>query len=118
MKQKSFSTRAEAERVLLVGVGGKTSSHAWSVTDSLEELSYLAKTAGANVVGMLTQNLRTPSPTYYVGKGKIEELIQLKEQARYDTVIFDDELSPRQQRNLEEALGVKVIDRSALILHI
>ena len=104
--------------MLLVGVGGKTSSHAWSVTDSLEELSHLSKTAGANVVGMLTQNLRTPSPTYYVGKGKIEELIQLKEQARYDTVIFDDELSPRQQRNLEEALGVKVIDRSALILHI
>ncbi|MEE8637077.1 MAG: GTPase HflX, partial [Dehalococcoidia bacterium] len=104
--------------MLLVGVGGKTSSHGWSVTDSLEELSYLAKTAGANVVGMLTQNLRTPSPTYYVGKGKIEELIHLKEQARYDTVIFDDELSPRQQRNLEEALGVKVIDRSALILHI
>jgi len=52
------------------------------------------------------------------GKGKIEELIGLKEQTRYDTVIFDDELSPRQQRNLEEALGVKVIDRSALILHI
>jgi len=99
-------------------VGSKTSNNDWSVIDSLKELSYLTKTAGANVVGMLTQNLNAPSPTYYIGKGKIEELISLKEQTQYDTVIFDDELSPRQQRNLEEALGVKVIDRSALILHI
>jgi GTP-binding protein HflX len=74
-------------------VGGKTSNNNWSVTDSLEELSYLTKTAGANVVGMLTQNLDTPSPTHYIGKGKIEELISLKEQTPYDTVIFDDELS-------------------------
>ena len=59
-----------------------------------------------------------PSSTYYVGKGKIAELISLKDQAQYDTVIFDDELSPRQQRNLEEILGVKVIDRTALILDI
>ena len=99
-------------------MGSKTSNNDWSVTDSLKELSYLTKTAGARVVGMLTQNLNAPSPTYYIGKGKIEELISLKEQTQYDTVIFDDELSPRQQRNLEEALGVKVIDRSALILHI
>jgi GTP-binding protein HflX len=99
-------------------VGSKTSNNDWSVTDSLKELSYLTKTAGASVVGMLTQNLNAPSPTYYIGKGKIEELIDLKEQTQYDTVIFDDELSPRQQRNLEEALAVKVIDRSALILHI
>jgi GTP-binding protein HflX len=99
-------------------VGSKTSNNDWSVADSLKELSYLTKTAGASVVGMLTQNLNAPSPTYYIGKGKIEELISLKEQTQYDTVIFDDELSPRQQRNLEEALGVKVIDRSALILHI
>jgi len=99
-------------------VGSKTCNNDWSVTDSLKELSYLTKTAGASVVGMLTQNLNAPSPTYYIGKGKIEELISLKEQTQYDTVIFDDELSPRQQRNLEEALGVKVIDRSALILHI
>jgi len=118
IKQKFFTTEAKTERVFLVGVGSKTSNNDWSVTDSLEELSYLTKTAGANVVGTLTQNLDTPSPTYYIGKGKIGELISLKEQISYDTVIFDDELSPRQQRNLEEALGVKVIDRSALILYI
>ena len=118
IKQKFFTTEAKAERAFLVGVGSKTSNNDWSVTDSLKELSYLTKTAGANVVGMLTQNLNAPSPAYYIGKGKIEELVSLKEQTQYDTVIFDDELSPRQQRNLEETLGVKVIDRSALILHI
>jgi GTPase len=106
------------EQVLLVGVGSKVCDHDWAVTDSLEELSHLTKTAGANVVGRLTQKLDAPSPTYYMGKGKIEELIRLKEQTRYGTVIFDDELSPRQQRNLEEVLGVKVIDRTALILDI
>jgi GTP-binding protein HflX len=84
----------------------------------LEELSHLAKTAGTHVVGTLTQKLDEPSPTYYIGKGKIEELINLRDQTKYDTIIFDDELSPRQQRNLEEALGVKVIDRTALILGI
>jgi GTP-binding protein HflX len=118
IKQKFFATESKIERALLVGVGSRVSNHDWSISDSLEELSYLTKTAGANVVGASTQKLDAPSPTYYVGKGKIEELINLKEQISYDTVIFDDELSPRQQRNLEEALGVKVIDRTALILHI
>jgi GTP-binding protein HflX len=104
--------------VFLVGVGSRVSNHDWSVADSLEELAYLTKTAGANVVGRLSQKLDSPSPTFYIGKGKIEELVNLKEQTRYDTVVFDDELSPRQQRNLEEILGVKVIDRTALILDI
>ena len=118
IKQRLFDTKAKVEQVLLVGVGSKVSNHDWSVADSLEELSHLAKTAGTRVVGTLTQKLDTPSPTYYVGKGKIAELIRLREQTQYDTVIFDDELSPRQQRNLEEVLGVKVIDRTALILDI
>ncbi len=118
IKQKFFTTKSKVERAFLVGVGGRVSDHEWSISDSLEELSYLTKTAGANVVGALTQKLDAPLPTYYLGKGKIEELIGLRERTRYDTVIFDDELSPRQQRNLEEALGAKVIDRTALILHI
>ena len=67
---------------------------------------------------MFSQKLAAPSPTYYIGKGKIAKLISLKEQTQYDTAIFDDELSPRQQRNLEELLQVKVIDRTALILDI
>ena len=81
-------------------------------------MSHLAKTAGARVVGTLTQRLDAPSPAYYIGRGKIDELVKLKDHTKYDIVIFDDELSPRQQRNLEEALGVQVIDRTALILHI
>jgi len=103
---------------VLVGVATKAYDRDWSLPDSLEELAYLTRTAGATVVGTVTQKLDSPSPTHYIGKGKIEELIRLREQTHYDTVIFDDELSPRQQRNLEEALGVKVIDRTALILHI
>jgi GTP-binding protein HflX len=104
--------------VFLVGVGSRAPNDDWSITDSLEELAYLARTAGAEVVGRSSQKLESPSPTYYIGRGKIAELVTLKEQTGYDTVVFDDELSPRQQRNLEEALEVKVIDRTALILDI
>ncbi len=66
----------------------------------------------------MTQRLATPNHTYYIGKGKLEELISFKEKLGYNLVIFDDELSPGQQRNLEDLLEVKVIDRSALILDI
>ena len=118
IKHKTHSTKAEREKVVLVGVGRKGDDRGWTTADSLRELSHLATTAGANVVGVLTQRLDTPSRTHYIGKGKIQELLDLKEKAQYDTAVFDDELSPRQQRNLEDALGVRVIDRSALILHI
>ncbi len=75
-------------------------------------------TAGAEVVGASIQRRQSPNPAFYVGKGKLEELAELKEELEYDVVIFDDELSPTQQRNLEEALKVKIIDRTALILDI
>lgn len=90
----------------------------WSTDESLDELARLASTAKAKVVGRLTQKLHTPARNYYLGKGKLEELIALKEKLDYNVVIFDDELTPLQQRNLEEALKVKVIDRVALILDI
>jgi len=85
--------------------------------DSLEELAQLARTAGAEVVGTLVQHLEHPTHTY-LGKGKLEELRALRHS--YGTVILDDELTPTQQRNVENALGesVKVIDRTALILDI
>ncbi len=70
------------------------------------------------MVGKLIQRLPTPSKTHYLGKGKLDELISLRDSTNYDVAIFDDELSPLQQRNLEEALQVKVIDRAALILDI
>jgi GTP-binding protein HflX len=118
MRQTLLKTQAEKENAFLVGIDSKASADNWSIESSLEELSYLARTAGAKVVGRLAQKLGRPSPTYYLGKGKLEELIKLKEQSPYSVVIFNDELLPRQQRNLEEALEVKVIDRTALILDI
>jgi len=81
-------------------------------------LAQLAGTAGVKVVGKLTQRLPVPSRTHYLGKGKLDELLSLKSSANYNVAIFDDELSPLQQRNLEDALQVKIIDRSALILDI
>jgi len=84
----------------------------------MDELAQLAKTAGADVIGRLIQRLSIPSKTHYLGKGKLDELLSLKGSVNYDVAIFDDELSPLQQRNLEEALQVKVIDRAALILDI
>jgi GTP-binding protein HflX len=90
----------------------------WSVDESLDELAQLAGTAGAEVVGRLTQRLHTPSRNYYLGKGKLGELSAAKESTGYNVAIFDDELTPLQQRNLEDALKVKVIDRVALILDI
>ena len=87
--------------------------------DSLEELARLAATAGAQVVGRVTQQLNSRSTTY-LGRGKLEELKQLRHEAHFDTLIADDELTPTQQQNIEDALGdeVKVIDRTALILDI
>jgi len=84
----------------------------------LEELSGLAKTAGARVVGQLTQRREKPDATTYIGKGKVEELKSLVGDAGADVVLFDNDLSPGQTRNLEKALGVKVLDRTELILDI
>jgi GTP-binding protein HflX len=89
-----------------------------SAENSIEELGQLAGAAGASVVGRLVQQLPVPSKTFYAGKGKLQELLALKNSVNYSVLILDDELSPLQQRNLEEALQVKVIDRAALILDI
>jgi GTP-binding protein HflX len=118
MRQTLLRTQTETEKAFLVGVDSKALADSWSIDSSLEELSHLAKTAGAEVIGKLAQKLERPSPTYYLGSGKLDELIKLREHSPYSVVIFNDELSPRQQRNLEEALKVKVIDRTALILDI
>jgi len=118
MRQTLLKTRTEVEKAFLVGIDSKESADSWSIDNSLEELAYLTKTAGVEVVGKLIQKLERPSPTYYLGKGKLEELNKFREQSSYSVVIFNDELSPRQQRNLEETLQVKVIDRTALILDI
>ena len=111
-------TQETPERAFLVSVATKTSTNTLSAVDSQAELAQLAGTAGAEVVGKLIQRLPAPSKAHYLGKGKLDELISLKDSVHYSVAIFDDELSPLQQRNLEEALQVKVIDRPALILDI
>ncbi len=90
----------------------------WQVEDSLEELARLAESAGAYVVGSVSQKLSHPLAGTYIGKGKLEEIRELRDQLEYDLIIFNDELSPSQQRNLEKALDVKIIDRTALILDV
>jgi GTP-binding protein HflX len=90
----------------------------WTAQDSLSELANLATTAGADVVGAEWQNRRHVDPNWYVGKGKAEELVAAKRETGFDLLVADDELSPAQQRALEELVKVKVIDRSRLILDI
>ena len=90
----------------------------WSVEDSLNELGTLARTAGADVVGSMIQRLRHPDVATYIGKGRAQELCDTEKQLNVDLVIFDDELSPSQQRNLEKILNARVLDRTALILDI
>ncbi len=106
------------ERAFLVAVATRKAGDRWSTENSLSELARLAGSAGAEVVGELIQRLPAPTKTHYIGEGKLVELKELKSSSAYNVVIFDDELSPLQQRNLEDALQVKVIDRAVLILDI
>ena len=89
----------------------------WELKGTLAELAYLARTAGAQVVGEVSQRAERLTPTY-LGKGKLQDLKEMMDLSRADLVIFDDELTSTQQRTLEDALQVKVIDRTALILDV
>lgn len=114
-------TSQREERVFLVGLGSKGHEETlWSVEDSLAELARLAETAGLTVVGSTYQKLNNPNPATYIGSGKVDEVRQAVESEDAGVVIFDDELSPGQQRNLEKNFGqdIKVLDRTALILDI
>ncbi len=106
-----------------VGIKGpraRSSDGNWPVEESLDELAQLARTAGIGVVGQMVQRLERPNPATFIGSGKVDELMGQVAQTAADVVIFDDELSPRHQRELEKALGegVKLLDRTALILDI
>lgn len=105
------------ERAFLIAVD-TGSDVGWPAEDSLQELASLARTAGAEVVGAEWQQRRHPDPDTYIGSGKAQELLAAKVETGFTVLIADDELSPTQQRGLEEVLGVKVIDRSRLILDI
>lgn len=113
-------TTLPRERAFLVGVELHGQQHFLSLDDSLEELALLADTAGVEVAGSLTQRLKHPHVETYIGPGKVEELKALAEEVLAEVVIFDNELSPRHQRELEKALApnIRVIDRTALILDI
>jgi GTP-binding protein HflX len=107
-------------RAFLIGVERSDQPNLLLVDDSLDELALLADTAGLKIVGQAVQKLRTPNPKTFLGSGKVEEVKNLMEETNADIALFDDELSPRHQRELEEIFGdkVQVIDRTALILDI
>ncbi|MFO7679869.1 MAG: GTPase HflX [Chloroflexota bacterium] len=119
-KSHTLETTAPAERAFLVGVEIKGARSLTSLSESLAELERLADTAGIIVVGQTHQSLDKPYMATYIGPGKIEEIKMLVEELDVNVVIFDDELTPRHQRELEKIFGekVKVIDRAALILDI
>jgi GTPase len=116
----SGSEGAAGSRAVLVGVELKASRGAWTLQDSLDELARLAQTAGLTVAGSTYQKLAHPDAGTWIGSGKVKEIGELLAGTGAAYVLFDDELSPGQQRNLEKALGdgVRVIDRTRLILDI
>ncbi|MFU8826207.1 MAG: GTPase HflX [Brevefilum sp.] len=119
-KSKLINTEEIQQKALLVGVGLSSQDELLLLEDSLQELALLAETAGVEVVGQITQNLHAPNPKTYIGSGKVEEVKILAQELDADLVIFDNELSPRHQRELEKAMeeSIQVIDRTALILDI
>jgi GTP-binding protein HflX len=105
------------ERALLVGLE-KEGTTKWDLADSLDELKELASSAGAEVVDTVTQRLQAPTAPYYIGKGKAQSIKQSFQDQQVTSVIFDNELSPAQGRNLEHLFNRKVLDRTQLILDI
>ncbi len=113
-------TERPNERAFLVGVEVFNQPGLISIEDSLEELELLSETAGLEVVGELTQKLDKPNPDTFIGSGKVEELRAFVDETLADVIIFDFDLSPRHQRELEKVFGlnVRILDRTALILDI
>jgi GTP-binding protein HflX len=120
MKKEQGSHEVKVDRALLVGVDLPDSRKVLSLEHSLSELRRLADTAGFEVVGQATQKLEHPNPKTFIGSGKVSEVKTLAEELEADVILFDDELSPRHQRELEEVVGknLRIIDRTALILDI
>jgi len=116
-KQKFYDTAVQQERAILVGVitpGEKEEQ----TKEYLDELAFLVETAGGIVERNFTQKMLKPERATFVGTGKLEEIKAFVKSEEIDTVIFDDELSPSQLRNIEREIGVKILDRSNLILDI
>jgi GTPase len=109
---------APVERAILVGAPLKRSNGRHHLAEHLEELERLLDTAGATVVGEVTQHLDRPNPATYLGKGKVDELCARIAETDASLIVFDDELSPSQGKNIEDATGKRVMDRAELILDI
>ncbi len=120
MAKHPLKTDPPKERAFLVGVDIRSEQSLLEVEDSLEELAMLADTAGMEVVGQVFQRLDKPNSSTLIGKGKLEEVKALADETMADAIIFDNELSPRHQRELEKHIGqkIKLLDRTALILDI
>src|SRR5574337_988211 len=114
---ESLNTIKQGQRAILIGVVDKRQDE-WQLQEFLEELAFLATTAGMIPVKNFTQKLDHPDPKFYIGSGKAHEIKDYIEANSIDVVLFDDELSPSQQRNLEKEFQRKVIDRNLLILDI
>ncbi len=120
VKKQTHPSTTPRERTFLVGVEIFGEEGLLSLDDSLDELALLAETAGLDVVGELTQKLNRPNAKTFIGSGKVNELKALAEDMLAQVVVFDDELSPRHQRELEKLLGenIRLLDRTSLILDI
>ena len=114
---KYIITKAEPEKAVLVGAITPGVDEE-EIREYLDELAFLAETAGANPVGVFTQRMDTPNPRTFLGSGKLEEIRCFIEEKEIDIVVFDDELTPSQFRNIERELDCRVLDRTNLILDI
>ena len=112
------SLQVMSERAILIGMEWGRNDSLWTVDDSLEELKQLADTAGATVIKKFIQKRPKPDPAFFIGRGKVQELALYAQQENIDLCIFDDELSPAQQRNIESVMGIRILDRTVLILDI
>jgi GTPase len=117
MKPEPISTALPTHTCVLIGVINKMQDDGLS-KEYLEELAFLAETYGLSTVKTFTQKLEKPDKATFIGKGKLQEVSHYVKELKVDVVIFDDELSPSQQRNLEKELGKKILDRTTLILEI
>ena len=106
-----ISIAKRTERVFLIGLELKSGS-SWQMRESMEELAELAATAGGTVAGSGTQKLESPAAGTFIGSGKAREFADFCRSQQVDTVVFDDELSPAQSRNLEKIFQCKVLDRT------
>lgn len=120
-----FDTKPEVQKAFLVGVDFRNPTYKAThvqlpLDSSMAELELLCKTAGLQVIGQTTQHLDAPNPNTFIGPGKVQEIVAWRDELAFDVVVFDDELSPRHQREMEEAMGEKVtvLDRTGLILDI